>query len=244
MNNLPYVYKCVHRETGKFYIGSRWANKVSAIDDLGILYFTSSKFVKPIHDEFNFAVLSEFNTKEEAYAYEQTLIREVWGSELLINKRVTLTSEDRKYKFLSSMKGNTNRRGKVSWNKGNSIKVECVCTNCQAEFTKYPTSTQKYCSYTCAKTNIPGRPKGTPSQYIGVPLSKTTRERMKLNHWSKNGGLHGMKNKNHSEETKRQMKQSMTNRHVIRVSCICCRVEYDLGNYSKHIKLKLRSCPS
>ena len=53
---LPYVYKVTHKLNNKFYIGMRSANKVVAELDLGIKYFTSSKYVKNKFDEFNIEI--------------------------------------------------------------------------------------------------------------------------------------------------------------------------------------------
>lgn len=46
----PYVYRLEDKETGKFYIGCRFAKKCSP-KDLGISYFTSSKIVTPLFKE-------------------------------------------------------------------------------------------------------------------------------------------------------------------------------------------------
>lgn len=70
----PYVYKGTHKETGRFYIGYRERNKVPPIEDLGIKYFTSSKTVKPIFNEFIWEIIEEFDDPIEAYDYEQKLI--------------------------------------------------------------------------------------------------------------------------------------------------------------------------
>lgn len=82
---LPYAYKLVHRETGQFYFGYRFKNKVRAELDLGIKYFTSSKIVKPKFYEFNFQVLAEFFDAADAYAFEQHLIEENFKNPLILN---------------------------------------------------------------------------------------------------------------------------------------------------------------
>ena len=48
--HIPYVYRLTDLETGKRYIGSRYA-KVCEPTDLGITYFTSSKTVAPLFRE-------------------------------------------------------------------------------------------------------------------------------------------------------------------------------------------------
>lgn len=47
IHSIPYVYILTDRETGKKYIGSRYA-KGCEPDDLGVKYFTSSAVVKPL----------------------------------------------------------------------------------------------------------------------------------------------------------------------------------------------------
>ncbi len=61
---LPYVYKGTHKETGKIYIGVRYAsaktrkNLPSHIDLYN--YKTSSRIVKPIFDQFDWIIVAEF----------------------------------------------------------------------------------------------------------------------------------------------------------------------------------------
>lgn len=86
MDNRPYVYKLTNPITGEFYIGYRSANKVSAENDLGKKYFTSSKTVRPRFNEFNSTILKEFTCKEDAIDFEQRVIHSNWGNPLLLNK--------------------------------------------------------------------------------------------------------------------------------------------------------------
>lgn len=81
-----YVYKVVHKETGEFYFGFRCAFKTTPENDLGVVYFTSSKRVKPRFSEFNFYILKKFTSKEEAYQYEYDLIKSEWENPLLLNQ--------------------------------------------------------------------------------------------------------------------------------------------------------------
>ena len=85
MKILPYVYVCIHKETGKFYIGSRLSNKIPAHDDLGKVYKTSSKYVKPIFDKFYYYVLAEFFHADDAWKFEQKLISENKNNPKIIN---------------------------------------------------------------------------------------------------------------------------------------------------------------
>ncbi len=85
---LPYVYRLDHPVTGEFYIGLRYGNKVSAEKDLGVKYFTSSKTVKPRFNEFSISIVAEFFNKDDAFIFEQSLIRENWNSELIMNNAI------------------------------------------------------------------------------------------------------------------------------------------------------------
>lgn len=81
----PYVYLLTHPITGEFYIGVRSANKIPSNLDLPI-YKTSSSYVKPRFDEFEWIIIAEFFNKEDAYDFEQQMISESWGNPLLLNK--------------------------------------------------------------------------------------------------------------------------------------------------------------
>ena len=87
----PYTYIIIHNRTGEFYIGSRSANRASAIDDLWHIYFTSSKLINErIKSEgidcFTAQVIDEFDTPEEAFIAEQHLISERINDPLCLNK--------------------------------------------------------------------------------------------------------------------------------------------------------------
>ncbi len=82
----PYVYRCVHKETGEYYYGYRCANKVKAEDDFGIKYKTSSRKVRQHFDEYDWEINSEFFDAISAYDHEQLKIYESWGDPLLINQ--------------------------------------------------------------------------------------------------------------------------------------------------------------
>jgi hypothetical protein len=107
-----YVYRCTHKETNEFYIGYRFANKVPPVDDLGIYYFTSSKFVKPRFNEFNYEILAEFDDSSLAHEFEQKLILENWKIKGLLN-RVVHTSNETHYKMQKFGKDNPATRPEV-----------------------------------------------------------------------------------------------------------------------------------
>jgi hypothetical protein len=83
-NSQPYVYKCIEKDTGRFYIGYRYANKVPATEDFGVHYFTSNDYVKKNFDKFNHEIIAEFSDRKSAFAYETKLINET-KSKLQIN---------------------------------------------------------------------------------------------------------------------------------------------------------------
>lgn len=84
---MLYVYMCIHKETGHFYIGSRTTNKQTLPSHLDFpLYKTSSKLVKPQFDFFNWVIIAEFFDPVSAYLCEQQLIFENWENHLLLNR--------------------------------------------------------------------------------------------------------------------------------------------------------------
>lgn len=83
----PYVYKLIHKTTGQFYFGFRCANKFPSNEDLGSVYFSSSKTVEKIgFENFNYHVIAEFFDKSDARAFERDLIHENFNDPLILNK--------------------------------------------------------------------------------------------------------------------------------------------------------------
>jgi hypothetical protein len=83
-NPPAYVYKCVERDTGRFYIGYRWKNYLPAEKDLGTKYFTSNEYVKSNWNKFDTYIIAEFFNKKDALKFEGELIKEN-ACPLLIN---------------------------------------------------------------------------------------------------------------------------------------------------------------
>lgn len=81
---LPYVYRCTHKETGRFYIGYRYRNWKPSHEDFGIHYFTSNEYVRNNFDEFSYEIIAEFFNKKDAFKFESQLISET-RCELQIN---------------------------------------------------------------------------------------------------------------------------------------------------------------
>ena len=96
--NKPYTYIITYTSTGEFYIGSRSANRASAVDDLWHTYFTSSKLINErIKSEgtdcFTAQVIDEFDTPEEAFVAEQLMISERISNPLCLNKTYQLNGK-------------------------------------------------------------------------------------------------------------------------------------------------------
>lgn len=85
-----YVYRLEEKSTGKFYIGYRTCLKsINPHDDLGSRYFSSGKFkhqFKEFPDMFIKEILSVFNSKYDAYVYEQELIKIHYNNSFCINR--------------------------------------------------------------------------------------------------------------------------------------------------------------
>jgi rubrerythrin len=143
----PYVYICVHKHTKYFYIGYREKNvSLNRTSDIDLpLYKTSSKFVKPIFEEFEWQIIAEFVDTDSAYDFEQSLIQENWNNPLLINKQYYKGknarfknykhSEKTKQKIKNSLKNriitdnhrfaiSESKKGSITWNKGIPRTVE------------------------------------------------------------------------------------------------------------------------
>ena len=118
---MPYVYKCTHKETQRFYIGYRCQNTKPSSEDLGSVYKTSSKTVKPNFDEYIPVVLAEFFTKEDAYTFEQQLIFEHLNDPQLINIKCFVNGKpvgEYKHSDLTKQKIGAKSKGRPSVLKG------------------------------------------------------------------------------------------------------------------------------
>lgn len=84
---MAYVYKCTHKVDKTFYIGSRWKNNDIPLLDIGYSYFTSSKIInrKNISD-YDIEILNEFTEPDDAWIFEQKLIKENFDDPLILNK--------------------------------------------------------------------------------------------------------------------------------------------------------------
>jgi hypothetical protein len=131
----------INKETEQFYFGYRYKNVLlgrKSEDDLGIVYFTSSRHItKKNFSQFTFTIIAEFFDKKDAYWFEQQLIKDNKKNLLLINRhyqdpttgvkefvnfghsnetKIKMTGKKRSNEFKeyrrAVMKGN------IPWNKG------------------------------------------------------------------------------------------------------------------------------
>lgn len=149
---LPYVYIVRERGSGRFYIGMRSANKVLAELDLGVVYFTSSKYVKNNFDNFDIEIIAYFKDQLSAFEFENNLIKEYWGDPLLINKHYQKSMT----KF--SMSG-YKRPDVAEYNKKTKCKPKqerrYICMQCSIKFIKTelahkPINKTPFCSRQCS----------------------------------------------------------------------------------------------
>ena len=90
---FPYVYKLTNDLTQEFYFGYRYQNvrlQLLPQDDIGKRYFTSSKYIKPVFNNFRIEILSTFQTREEAYNFEQQLISDHIKNSKCLNRHCQL----------------------------------------------------------------------------------------------------------------------------------------------------------
>ena len=116
----PYVYFGIHKVTGEIYVGYREFNVQLGIPSTIDLftYRTSSKIVNPIFDEFDWYVVAEFFSGDDAYDFEQQLIYEHWNNPLLLNQHCTHGQERWKFSRLGEKDSDETRRRKSEARKG------------------------------------------------------------------------------------------------------------------------------
>ena len=160
---LPYVYIVKNRNTGKFYIGMRSANKVYAEQDLGTHYFTSSKHVKNNFSEYDIEIKGYFIDQLAAFEFENELIKEHWGNPLLLNRHYQKCMS--KFSMTGAKRSDLaeyNRKTKSKPKEKRTYK----CINCEKdlvsyEFCHHAPKKNYYCNATCKNQYIA---KHRPSQ--------------------------------------------------------------------------------
>jgi hypothetical protein len=96
LQDIPfYVYFIKHTPTGKFYYGARYKHIEKNLfpkDDFWKEYFTSSKKIKELREEFGdnsfeYKIIFESFDSKEIFNFEQTIIRENINDPLCLNMR-------------------------------------------------------------------------------------------------------------------------------------------------------------
>ena len=111
---MAYTYKLTHKLSGQFYFGSRQVNVLSPKEDLPI-YQSSSKIVKEIgFENFEWEILAEFDSGDDAYDYENRLIKENFRNHLILNRHYR---SDGKSRFKRSGPHSNETKSKMSKSK-------------------------------------------------------------------------------------------------------------------------------
>jgi hypothetical protein len=133
----------------------RSANKVAAELDLGINYFTSSKYVKNNFNQFDIEIIAYFKDQMSAFEFENDLIEKQWSNPLLLNRHY----QKQMTKF--SMAG-SKRPDLAEFNRKTKSKPKeernYTCTECRNNFNKlefvhHPINQKPFCSRRCSATH-------------------------------------------------------------------------------------------
>lgn len=94
-NQQSYTYLIKFIPTGQLYYGVRWGNKVAPEEDLWKKYFTSSKYIKKLindygSDCFDYQIRRVFNNKNKARLWEETVLKRM----KVVEKDVWLNKTD------------------------------------------------------------------------------------------------------------------------------------------------------
>jgi hypothetical protein len=92
---IYYTYKLVHKDTGQEYFGYRQTSLPDPYMDLGIKYFSSSKFVKCLgFENFYYGVVEIYDNKIECFWAEQELIKSILYSGKCLNRFYQRRTDD------------------------------------------------------------------------------------------------------------------------------------------------------
>lgn len=178
----PYVYKLIHRETGKYYIGYREANVLPAVDDLP-KYRSSSSTVRRLgFTNFDYEIIAELETGAAAYDLEQRLIEQFISDPLCLNGHYTKAGNLR-YRRVGPHTKETKQKQSLA-KKGIKFSDEHRAKLSEAKRgKKQPLDMVKKRS----------------AKRVGVPLSQSHKEKISS----------GLKNHAISEDTKRKISESL-----------------------------------
>ena len=190
----PYVYMCVHKTTGHFYIGYREKNvNLNRTSNIDLpLYRTSSKYINPTFEEYDWQIVAEFIDGISAYEFEQVLIQEHWNNPLLINRQYH-TKKDTQFRNNGHSEETKQKMRKP---KPPRSPEHCLNMSKSKQGKKRAPRTEEHCrNISVAKTGTK-RP----------PVSEETKKKLSL-------ALTGKKFGSPSEETRRKMSESAKQRH-------------------------------
>lgn len=185
----PYTYLIKHKPTGLVYYGVRTANKVDASKDLWKEYFTSSKKVHTLleetgHDSFEIEIRKEFDTAEQAIAWEIKVLKrcKVLEDERWINANVAgyiLPTDEIRAKISQFHKGKTKseeHRRKISEANKGKPNTHCKTDEYRKMMSNITSGSgngmygKKHSLETLAK--ISAKNKGKPAVNKGKPMSE------------------------------------------------------------------------
>jgi hypothetical protein len=243
----PYVYICTHKITNQFYIGYREQNvkhqTVSHIDFP--TYCTSNKNIKKSFDEYNWEIVAEFLSGNDAYDYEQWLIYYYWNNPLLINKQCCYGKP--RFKSIAGFKHTDKTKQSISIkNKGritsdetrSKISASLVGRPMSNEQKKKQSETMKGCSGMSGSANPMYGKRGELNPMYGIPRLAATKKKISEATTGKQAGrIPHNKGIPHSDETKQKIKQSS----IGRIQSLNTREL--ISTSKKGIKQKIVTCP-
>jgi hypothetical protein len=129
----------------------RSANKVVAEEDLGIKYFTSSKYVKNNFLDFDIQIVAYFVDQLSAFEFENELIKEHWGDPLLLNRHYQKSMS--KFSMTGAKRADLAEYNKKTKSKPKEERIyKCVICNeifTRLEFCHYPIKEEFVCGHKC-----------------------------------------------------------------------------------------------
>ena len=120
----PYTYLLIRKSDNKKYYGVRWGNKNPAIEDLGKIYFTSSKNIKPDFKKntsnYKIKFSWTFDTIHEARLYEKRVNKKVLRKSGWLNKNAFPAIYNEVHPLLGKKRSDEFKKKLSEWNKINS----------------------------------------------------------------------------------------------------------------------------
>ena len=125
----PYTYFIVRKSDNKKYHGVRWGNKKSPSEDLGKIYFTSSKYLskddfKNHPTNFYFKVCWTFNSVKEARGYESKVNKKIYKKQDWINENAFPAIFNKIHPLLGKKLSKETRLRISKGNKGKKASIE------------------------------------------------------------------------------------------------------------------------